>query len=96
MGDFLPRDLHEIEVTGLLVLDLTAPLALVALGVELSELLGDDLELPQQIAEAASRLHFHGIRAASATGEGNTIAVFEEQIGRAQLKIIGTTTLPTL
>jgi RES domain-containing protein len=96
LAAYLPRDLHEVEVVLVRVLDLSADGAIEYLGVPLNELLGEDMAASQQIGQAARYLGFEGLVAPSATGAGLAIAVFEDQIRPGQLKIVNTVPLPLL
>jgi len=86
------RTLHSIDVTGLPVLDLTAPDNLRALGVTLEDLADDDRSLSQAIGQAAYHLdRFSGILAPSARDStGQVLAAFELRADLAHLSFVTT------
>lgn len=62
------------------VLDLTSEATLELLGVTAAQVVGADLSLPRQIGEAAYASGDEAIRAPSATGTDDVLAVFPELI----------------
>jgi RES domain-containing protein len=90
---FLPRDIHEITVTGLEVLDLTTEEALERVGLSPSSIRAAAWGPCQRVGEAAHFLGFQGILAPSATGMGSVLAVFEPRLRRGQLVLARTETL---
>jgi RES domain-containing protein len=82
------RELHDVEVAGLPVLDLTADGALDHVGLT-PEDVGDDDWLPcQAVGEAAHFLGVAGIAAPSATRLGIVLAAFENRVGPGQLTVL--------
>jgi hypothetical protein len=71
----------RVELTR--VLDLTDVGTLQALGVELDELVRDDLQLPREIGAAAHEHRFQAIRSASVTGVDHIVAILPENLAGA-------------
>lgn len=88
-------ELHDIEVSGLSVLDLTTPDPLHHVGLDLEDITDDDRTACQTIGEAAHFLGFGGVVAPSATGAGIVIAAFEDRVHPGQLTVLATTPLDT-
>lgn len=82
----LPRALHRYEVSLDRVLDLTSRETLEHLGVTNAQIVGMDLGIPSQIGEAAHAIGSQAIRAPSATGVDEVLAVFPELLGSGQLR----------
>ena len=93
---FQPRQLHEIEVTGLGVLDLTRSGARDAVGIDLADTEGDDWSRCQSIGWHAHYLGVQAILAPSATRIGSVLAVYERNVKRGQLTLVGTKPLSAL
>jgi RES domain-containing protein len=85
IDDLLPRELWLVTVTLTRVLDLTDTETLQTLGVELDELVRDDLQLTHDIGEAAHEHRFQAIRSTSVTGVDDVIAVLPENLSGAVL-----------
>lgn len=85
-SSFLPRTVHRINVTDLLVVDLTGD-GLGDVGLDINDIGADDRSPCQLVGEAAHFLGAAGVVAPSATGLGLTIAVFETRV-RGQLVIV--------
>lgn len=81
----VPRLLHTIEVVELPVLDLSTDAALAAAGLSLADIRSDNWSRCQSVGHAVWFLKLGGVRAPSATGEGEVIAVFEGRIDPGQL-----------
>lgn len=90
--DFLPRHLLEYEIELGAILDLTDTAAREALSLTDEDLRSKDPEVCQQIGEAAHHLGREGVRAPSATGTGEVIAVFLERLlPNSRIALISTT-----
>ena len=87
---FLPRDLHELAVANLKVLDLCRPEALEAVELSIEDIAGSDWTACQEIGKMANYLGLQGVRAPSATGSGIIVAVFEPRVRPGQLRLIET------
>lgn len=72
----LPRTLHTIAVTEIDVLDLTDRSIRENVGLRLADISDDDPTKCQEVGESAHFLGIQGIRAPSATGTGNVLAVY--------------------
>ncbi len=81
----LPRVLYRYETMLDRVLDLTADETLAHLGVTVTQITGADLTVPRQIGEAAHATGSQAIRAPSATGVDEVLAVFPELLGGGRL-----------
>jgi RES domain-containing protein len=79
----LPRELYRYDVDLVRVLDLRDRSIRDALGVTLDELLAADRTRSHQIGEAASRLGVQALVCPSATGVGDVLAVFVDNLGSA-------------
>lgn len=79
--------LHQVEVAGVSVLDLSTTTALRRVGLDPEDIADDDWTACQTVGEAAHFLSFAGVVAPSATGSGLVIAAFEDRIGAGQLKL---------
>lgn len=77
----LPRHLfrYEIDLDG--VLDLTDSETREELGIDLIDLLAEDLSVPQLLEEAANSLGLKAIRCPSATGSDDVLAVLLQNLG---------------
>lgn len=82
----LPRTLYRYDVALHHVLDLTSSETLKHLGVATTQVVGTDLSIPRQIGEAAHATGAQGIRAHSATGVDEVLALFPELIGSGRLR----------
>jgi len=69
------RSLATIRVRLSRVLDLTDDDTLRTLGIDASDIVGDDTTAPRAIGEAASHLGFEAIIAPSAAGDGVVMAI---------------------
>ncbi|MDQ3783124.1 MAG: RES family NAD+ phosphorylase [Actinomycetota bacterium] len=78
VAGLLPRDLYRYDISLDQVLDLGSPDTLSHMGLTLEQVVGSDVETPQQIGEAAHSLGIQAIRAPSATGVDQVLAVFPE------------------
>lgn len=81
VSDLLPRRLVTIRLAIRTVLDLTDKDVLASAGYTRAVLLDDDIRICQAIGDAAHYLGFEAIRAPSAAGPGETIAVFINRLG---------------
>ncbi len=77
----LPRHLfrYEIDLNG--VLDLTDSETREELGIDLIDLLAEELSVPQLLGEAANSLGLKAIRCPSATGSDDVLAVLLQNLG---------------
>jgi RES domain-containing protein len=78
--DFLPRELHRVDVTLEDVLELADAPVLKNLGIEPSQLLGDDLRTSQALGDAAHYLGIEAVLSASAAGPGHALAIFTDRL----------------
>lgn len=81
----LPRVLYRYEISLDWVLDLTSGETLDHLGVTTAEIIGTDVGIPRLIGEAAYANGVQAIRAPSATGVDEVLAVFPELLGSGRL-----------
>ena len=81
----LPRVLFRYETSLDRVLDLTSDETLDHLGVTPTQIIGADLTIPRQIGESAHATGSQAIRAPSATGIDQVLAVFPELLGSGRL-----------
>ena len=81
----VPRLLHTIDVIDLPVLDLSTGEALAAAGLSAADIAADSWSRCQSVGHAAWFLELGGLRAPSASGHGEVIAVFEGRIDPGQL-----------
>lgn len=81
------RILYEVRVDVANVLDLTAAEPLEQVGLADADLTTDidDYERCQEVAAAAHQLKYRGILAPSATGLGETLALFRQRLSSAEL-----------
>lgn len=81
----LPRVLYRYETALDHLLDLTSEATLERLGITDQQVTGPDLAVPRQIGVSAHATGSQGIRAPSATGVDEVIAVFPESLGSGRL-----------
>lgn len=81
----LPRVLYRYQTSLDRVLDLTANETLEHLGITEQHVTGSDLTIPRQIGESAHATGSHAIKAPSAAGVDQVIAVFPDLISSGQL-----------
>lgn len=81
----LPRVLYRYETSLDQVLDLTSPATLEHLGISAQQVTGADLAIPRQIGESAHATGAQAVKAASATGVDQVLAVFPELLGSGRL-----------
>jgi RES domain-containing protein len=81
----LPRVLYRYEISLDRVLDLTSQATLDHLGVTEMQITGLDLTTPREIGVAAHDNGSQAIRALSATGVDQVIAVFPELVGTGRI-----------
>ena len=81
----LPRVLYRYEVSLDRVLDLASGETLEHLGVAIAQVVEVDLGILRQIGEAAHATGSQAIRASSATGVDEVLAVFPELLGSGLL-----------
>ena len=80
LADMHPRSVFVLDLLLHEVLDLTVPASLESWGLTASDLLNDDMVRCQEVAGIAARLGVEAIRWASATGAGQSFAVFLDQL----------------
>jgi RES domain-containing protein len=80
LADMHPRSMLVIELLLHEVVDLTAPGQLDAWGLTAQDPVGDDRRRCQEVAGVAARLGAEAIRWPSATGAGQSLAVFVDQL----------------
>lgn len=81
----LPRVLYRYDVSLDRVLDLTSGETLDHLGVTTAQIIGTDVAIPRLIGKAAHATGFQAIRAPSATGVDEILAVFPQLVGTGRL-----------
>ena len=81
------REMHDIDVSDLPVLDLTDAGALDHVGLTLDDISDDDWSACQAVGEAAHFLGMAGIAAPSATAVGIVVAAFETRVAAGQLTL---------
>jgi RES domain-containing protein len=81
----LPRALYRYEISLDRVLDLTSDVTLDHLDVTTAQIVAADVTIPRQIGEAAHATGSQAIRALSATGVDQVLAVFPELLGSGRL-----------
>lgn len=84
-ASFLPRTVHTVAVTGLIVVDLTTEGAMAAVG--LSQRFVESVGVCRQIGDAANTLGFDGVVAPSAAGTGEVLAVFPSPDAHEKLTV---------
>lgn len=84
---FLPRTVHTIAVTDLMVADLMVEGAMAALGLSPEDLTGS-FEACQLVGDAASTLGRGGVLAPSAAGDGEVLAVFSRHAHHGELTVL--------
>jgi RES domain-containing protein len=87
--NLLPRRLTTLTVELIRVLDLTAKGALEQVGLSPSQITSNDPTACQAVGESAHYLGFEAIRAPSATGIGEILAVFWDRV------LPGSSVIPT-
>jgi len=83
--DLLPREVWRITVELTKVLDLTRRDTLKALAVDPADLVRDDLQLTNEIGEAAHEHGWQSIRSASATGDDDVLAIIPDNLASVVL-----------
>ena len=85
-----PRVLYTVTVTARRLLDLTVADHKAAVGLTDAQLTSDvdDYDACQAVAEAAYELELHGILAPAATGLGQTLALFAQQVSAAERPVV--------
>ena len=81
------RTLHTLEIRDVNLLDLRLPARLDAVGLEPADVRDDDWAPCQQVGQAAWFLGRAGIIAASATGGGDVVALFEQRLHPGQVTV---------
>lgn len=79
-ADFLPRTLCDVEARLARILDVSQPDVRDALGLSLQAIRDDEHLVCQSIGEAAHYLGFEAVRAPSAVGPGQILAVFLDKL----------------
>ena len=80
LADMNPRSIFVIDLLLHEVVDLTAPGQLEVWGLSARDLANDDMQRCQEVADVAARLGAEAIRWSSATGAGQSLAVFVDQL----------------
>src|ERR1700737_1170389 len=80
IADMHPRSIVVIDLRLHDVIDLTAPGQLESWGLTQRDLVSDDMERCQEVARIAARLGAEAVRWTSATGAGQSLAVFVDQL----------------
>ena len=76
----LPRDLLTVHLRLTSVLDLTEAAVRAEWGLDAAALQSDDYTACQEVAAAARRAGYEGIRYPSATGQGENVALFFDRL----------------
>lgn len=84
------RELHEVEVANLDVLDLRSAEALAEVGLSMNHIESPDWHPCQAVGEAAHLIGAQGLMAPSATRLGFVIAVFEPHLRSGQIRLVAT------
>ena len=90
MASFLPRDLHVIRCLALETLDLSDRGARRDVGITLRDISSRDWAVCQEVGGTVAYLGFQAVLAPSASGAGNVLAVYEQNLRRGQLTVIDT------
>lgn len=85
--DLLPRELWSVATSLEKVLDLTDTSVVASLAAETNDLIRPDHAYTQQIGEAAHERGAQGIKAPSATGVDEVLAIFPENLGAATMQV---------
>lgn len=80
LSDMHPRSIFVVDLDLREVVDLTRAGQLDAWGLTATDLASDDMERCREVAEVAARLGAEAIRWASATGAGESFAIFIDQL----------------
>ncbi len=85
-----PRTLYTVRIDVTNILDLTVPTNREAVGLRDADLRSDvdDYAACQTVADAAHRNDWHGILAPSASGLGQTLAIFHDRIESPQMPAV--------
>jgi len=89
-----PRAIHAISVESLEVIDLRAAAGLDRVGLTQDDVADDDHAPCQVVGEAAAFLRVGGVLARSATGAGDILAVYLDNIAPDQLLAIDSVRQP--
>jgi len=90
-----PRHLHRIELTNIVAVDLSTDEALDAVGLTPDDVTDDDdWTACQAVGNAVQYLGIQALRAASATGDGHILALYEPHLHPGQLQVAETTEIP--
>ena len=81
----LPRELYEYKFRFQNVLDLTSATIRGELSIAVADLTTDRWDLCQSLGQAAHAIGFQAVRAPSATGVGEVLCAFPENIGAGML-----------
>ncbi|MGH9185830.1 MAG: RES family NAD+ phosphorylase [Acidimicrobiales bacterium] len=87
ISDLLPREVWSVVTSLEKVLDLTDSSVLASLAVETNGLIRPDHAYTQQIGEAAHERAAQAIKAPSATGVDQVLAIFPENLGATTLHV---------
>lgn len=88
IASLLPRDVHQVALDNVRVVDLTAPGALHAVGLSSDDVAASDWSKCQQVGEAVALAGYAGLQAPSATGIGNVIVLFESLISQERVRVV--------
>lgn len=85
-----PRVLYRVRVDVERILDLRSANARAEVGLDDEDIASEvgDYAACQRVAATAHQLEYHGILAPAATGLGETLAMFRQRIGIAELPVI--------
>jgi RES domain-containing protein len=86
-----PRQMHHLDATELVGIDLRPPDALDAVGLTPADLEDNDWTACQVVGNAVQYLGYTALFAPSATGVDDIIALYEPHLRPGQLQLIATT-----
>ena len=91
--DLLPREFFTLEIALVSVLDLRPERSLEQVSLGFGDISSDEMTRCQFVGEAAYRLNYEGIVAASSTGVGHVMAIFPLKLRlSSRLGTVGSTT----
>lgn len=89
-----PRQLHRIQLADIVAVDLTTEESLDAVGLTSADVADDDWTACQTVGNAVQYVGVQALRAGSATGDGEILALYEPHLHPGQVKLLETRALP--
>ncbi len=80
LGDMHPRSIFVLDLALQAVVDLTAPMQLEAWGLTPNDLVDENMHRCREVAEVAAEAGAEAVRWPSATGAGQSFAIFMERL----------------